>query len=111
MIPELLSGAIECVVYQQNCFPRIIGQSRSEAVNGGIITSDQSIKTCASCFHRGLSFLIPFLQLAVQHIAAPAGGFHLFTSFYGNGGTRFQNYLNRVSGTPIGDARLQQNWI
>ena len=36
------------------------------------------MKTCVFRFHRWLSFLIRFLQLAAQRFAAPAGGcFHL----------------------------------
>src|SRR5881409_2817478 len=36
------------------------------------------MKTCVFRFHRWLSFLIRFLQLATQRFAAPAGGcFHL----------------------------------
>src|SRR5436190_21894897 len=54
----------------------MISESTSEAVNGGIVTSDQSIKTFRFVW-RPFS-LIPFLEFAVRHIAAPAGGgFHL----------------------------------
>jgi hypothetical protein len=56
-------------------FPTIISESTSEAVNGGIVTSDQIIKGFR--FEWQPFSLIPFLKLAVQHIAAPAGGrFH-----------------------------------
>src|SRR5215467_883677 len=68
--PPSVSDRIECVVRQQNCFPRIIGQSRSKAVNGRIITADQSIKTCVFRLGRRLSSLIRSLRLSAECTAA-----------------------------------------
>jgi hypothetical protein len=50
---------------------RIIGQSRSETVNGGIITSDQSIKTCACRFQRRLSFLMGCSPIGFPYMFRP----------------------------------------
>jgi hypothetical protein len=43
--PESLSGALERVVREHNGSPGIIGHPGSEAINGGIVTSDKSVKT------------------------------------------------------------------
>jgi hypothetical protein len=39
--------------------------------------------------------LIGFLRVAVQHIAAPAGGLSFITLFYGNDGARFPRKLEQ----------------
>jgi hypothetical protein len=59
-------------------------------VNGGIMTSEQTIKTSEVRFDRRVSFFVRFLREAVQHMAALAGGFLSFiNSFYGNAETEF----------------------
>jgi len=68
--------------------PGIIGQSRSESVNGRLITSDQSIKPRAFRFHRRVSFFDSVLPVAhAAHYRSGGGAF--LTSFYGNGRTKF----------------------
>ena len=39
--------------------------------------------------------LIGFLQVAVQHLAAPAGELSFITLFYGNGGVKFPGKLEQ----------------
>jgi hypothetical protein len=56
---------------------------RIAEISQRIITSDQSIKTCAFRFHRD------FDSVAAQLIAVPAGVPSFVTSFYGNGGMKF----------------------
>jgi hypothetical protein len=49
---ELVSRIPECVVRKDQCFLRVIGQSRSKAVDGRIIMSEQTIKARAFRSHR-----------------------------------------------------------
>jgi hypothetical protein len=73
--PQQLTSGVECVVRYQNCLAWIVGQSRSQAVNGGIITSDQSAKMRAGRSGVRFSVLIRLSPLAAQRIGAPTGGY------------------------------------
>src|SRR6266496_5975297 len=52
-ISQLLSRAVECMSRERDRLARVIGQSGSEAVDSGIITSNYLIETRVFCFHSG----------------------------------------------------------
>jgi hypothetical protein len=92
---EMESECFNKLVILLNLRFAILAQgSRSEAVNSGIITSNQSIKPWAFGFDR-LCFFSRLLQNAVQHTIAPAeGSFHwavlsFVISYYGTNRNKF----------------------